>query len=271
MTRARLRQLGVSTLATVSAVICLTVGGSAAAAAGAGASASTGGGPLNVRTAPAVSGARVGTVRNGAGLTIACQVTGQRIVGWVRTTTAWDRLSDGHYVSDAYVRRDATPPPCPAARPAPPSSWVRPVDAPIWGGFRTPQRPTHDGDDLGALRNTPIRAAAAGTVVTAECDAAPTHNCDVDGSPAIAGCGWYVEIRHPDGSVTRYCHLIRRPSVTIGQAVALGQVLGFVGTSGNSSAPHLHFEVHTGYPATRQNAVDPVPFMSAHGAGLGQP
>jgi murein DD-endopeptidase MepM/ murein hydrolase activator NlpD len=50
----------------------------------------------------------------------------------------------------------------------------------------------------------------------------------------------------------------------------MGQLLGFVGTSGNSSAPHLHFEVHTGYPATRLNAVDPVPFMTAHAAPLGR-
>ena len=57
--------------------------------------------------------------------------------------------------------------------------------------------------------------------------------------------------------------------MSVGQVVALGQTLGFVGSSGNSGAPHLHFEVHTGYPATRANAVDPVPFMIAHGAPLG--
>jgi murein DD-endopeptidase MepM/ murein hydrolase activator NlpD len=103
-------------------------------------------------------------------------------------------------------------------------------------------------------------------VVTAECNASPTHVCDVDGSPAIAGCGWYMEIRHDDGTVTRYCHLIRRPSVNIGQRVAEGQVIGNAGRSGNAGAPHLHFEVHTGYPAVPANAVDPVPFMAAHGA-----
>ena len=91
----------------------------------------------------------------------------------------------------------------------------------------------------------------------------------MDGSAAILGCGWYVEVRHADNTVTRYCHMIRRPLVSVGQVVALGQTLGFVGSSGNSGAPHLHFEVHTGYPATRANAVDPVPFMIAHGAPLG--
>ena len=41
-----------------------------------------------------------------------------------------------------------------------------------------------------------------------------------------------------------------------------------VGTSGNSSGPHLHYEVHTGEPADRGNAIDPVPFMAARGAPL---
>jgi murein DD-endopeptidase MepM/ murein hydrolase activator NlpD len=149
------------------------------------------------------------------------------------------------------------------------TAWASPVSAPIWGGFRTAARPTHDGDDLGALRGTPVKAAAAGTVVTAECNASPTHNCDVDGSPAILGCGWYVEVRHAANTVTRYCRMGHRPLVTVGQVVTLGQILGYVGSSGNSSAPHLHFEVHTGYPATRLNAIDPVPFMVAHAAPLG--
>jgi murein DD-endopeptidase MepM/ murein hydrolase activator NlpD len=105
-------------------------------------------------------------------------------------------------------------------------------------------------------------------VVTAECNAAPTHGCDVDGSPAITGCGWYVEIRHAGDLVTVYCHLLRRPLVNVGQTVTAGQVIGNVGMSGNASAPHLHFEVHNGYPATRLNAIDPVPFMAAHAVAL---
>jgi murein DD-endopeptidase MepM/ murein hydrolase activator NlpD len=256
-------RLALTALAGAGAVLVLLLGTASVAEAATDATVRTEGGPLKIRSAPSLAGAILGTLPNRTRVTIACQQGGQQIVGSVRTTTAWDRLSDGHFVSDAYVARTGAAP----ATCAPPA-WVRPANAPFWGGFRTPQRPTHDGVDLGALRNSPIFAAAAGTVVTAECNASPTHVCDVDGSPAISGCGWYVEIQHPDNSVTRYCHLIRRPLVNVRQAVAAGQVLGYTGMSGNSSAPHLHFEVHTGYPAVPQNAVDPVPFMAAHGSPI---
>ena len=260
------------TVAGTAAVVGLVLAGTGVADAATTATVGTGGGPLKVRSAPALTAPVVGTLANNSRLSILCQQNGARVVGKVRTTAAWDRLADGRYVSDGYVRRTG-PAPATCAAPAPVAiatvTWAKPVTAPIWGGFRPPTRPTHDGDDLGALRGTPIGAAAAGTVVTAECNASPTHNCDVDGSAAILGCGWYVEVRHADNTVTRYCHMIRRPLVSVGQVVALGQTLGFVGSSGNSGAPHLHFEVHTGYPATRANAVDPVPFMIAHGAPLG--
>jgi len=254
----------------IGALLSLLLTGTGVASAATVATVRTEGGPLKVRATPSLTATIVGTLANNSGLTILCQQTGSNVVGRVRTTTGWDKLADGRYVSDAYVSRTG---PTPAACAAPvvasaPALWVKPVTAPIWGGFRPPQRPTQDGDDLGALRNTPIVAAAAGTVVTAECNASPTHNCDVDGSPAVLGCGWYVEVRHADNTVTRYCHMVRRPLVNVGQPVTVGQQLGFVGTSGNSSAPHLHFEVHTGYPATRANAIDPVPFMLAHGAPL---
>lgn len=258
------------TFVAAAVVVGLVLAGTGVADAATAATVGTEGGPLKVRSAPSLTAAVVGTVPNNGRVTILCQSTGAKVVGKVRTTTAWDKLGDGRYISDAYVRRTGTAPvACPAPTPPVVAAWASPVTAPIWGGFRTVARPTHDGDDLGALRGTPIRAAAAGVVVTSECNASPTHNCDVDGSPAVLGCGWYVEVRHADDTVTRYCHMGHRPLVTVGQTVTLGQILGYVGSSGNSSAPHLHFEVHTGYPATRLNAVDPVPFMISHGAPLG--
>jgi murein DD-endopeptidase MepM/ murein hydrolase activator NlpD len=71
------------------------------------------------------------------------------------------------------------------------------------------------------------------------------------------------------GTVTRYCHLLTRPALTEGQQLAAGDVIGVSGSSGNSSGPHLHFEVHLGGhdPAS---AVDPVPFMASAGAPVGQ-
>ncbi|HLV57553.1 MAG TPA: peptidoglycan DD-metalloendopeptidase family protein [Natronosporangium sp.] len=148
----------------------------------------------------------------------------------------------------------------------PPSGpWTPPVTAPVVSGFRTAQRPGHDGVDLGAARGTPVVAASAGTVTVVRCNVVPAgYGCDRDGSPAVRGCGWYVDLAHPGAVTTRYCHFGSRPPVRVGQPVLAGQVIGQVGSSGNSSGPHLHFEVHVG-----GQPVDPVEFMRRHGAPLG--
>jgi murein DD-endopeptidase MepM/ murein hydrolase activator NlpD len=153
--------------------------------------------------------------------------------------------------------------------------WTQPVHGTVGSGFRTPDRPGHNGVDLIVARGTPIHAAAAGVVTTVRCDAVDVRTgadwgCDRDGDPHLtAGCGWYVDIEHPGGIITRYCHQLVRPLVQVGQEVVAGQVMGVAGSSGHSSGPHLHYEVHLGdhTPAT---AVGPVPFMAAMGAPLDQ-
>jgi murein DD-endopeptidase MepM/ murein hydrolase activator NlpD len=153
-------------------------------------------------------------------------------------------------------------------------TWTQPVHGPVVSGFRTPQRPTHHGVDIAASTGTTIAAASAGTVTVVACQAiAPDgsdYGCDRDGSPAITGCGWYVEIAHGGGIMTRYCHLKARPQAFVGQSVAPGEPIGLVGTSGNSSGPHLHFEVHVNNRSSN-GAVGPELFMREHGAPLGQP
>jgi murein DD-endopeptidase MepM/ murein hydrolase activator NlpD len=264
----------------------------AATAAGTGTGAWAGtvstGSPLKVRAGATSAAASAGSLKNRSRVTITCQVHGQWIKGRVRGTDLWDRLSDGRYVSDAYVTHGSAkillcPPPAPLVPPAPAATdgpvadpqvtlitaqWVRPIPAAVSGGFRTLQRPEHDGVDIGTPKNTPIHAVAAGTVVTVRCNTSGT-TCDVDGSPSLSGCGWYVEIQHADSVITRYCHQIRQPVVTVGQKVTVGQIIGYSGTSGSSSGPHLHFEVHIGpAPARHDNAVDPIPFMAAHRAPI---
>jgi murein DD-endopeptidase MepM/ murein hydrolase activator NlpD len=255
-------------------------------------------GRLAVRVAATADSAQVDALKNKAKVSVVCQVRGdERIKGRVRTTDRWDRLTNGRYVSDAFVKRVkgiAVPPCAPTVVPAGPAAaypgigpttsvlsltgpaasfeqtrplWTLPVPPTVIGGFRTVARPGHDGVDLPHARNTPIVSAAAGTVVTVRCNTSGP-SCDVDGSPTTRGCGWYVEVRHRDDIVTRYCHLVRQPEVAVGDRVDAGQVLGFVGSSGHSSGPHLHFEVHFGDKANRHNAVDPVPFMRFVGAPL---
>ena len=232
--------------------------------------ARTGGTPLNMRATPSSSGTVMARLNNGLRMSIVCQVRAQTIRGTVRTTNLWDKLGNGYWVSDAYVARRSFPiPTCRGGGTTPVSkTWTQPVRAPLVSGFRTASRPAHDGVDLGAARNTPIVAANGGLVIRVVCNAS-TNNCDVDGSRSISGCGWYVEVQHALHYVTRYCHMVRRPSVVVGQRVRTGQLLGYVGTSGSSSGPHLHFEVHSGTPATRANAVPPIRIMQARGAPLG--
>jgi biotin carboxyl carrier protein len=146
------------------------------------------------------------------------------------------------------------------------SGWTAPVGAHIVSGFRTPERPAHNGVDLGASRNTPIRAAASGVVIRSLCD---VGGCDHDGSIGTPGCGWFVEVLHADQVITRYCHMNQRPFVNVGDRVTAGQVIGVVGTTGNSSGPHLHFEVHLDGDRSSRGAVNPEIFMAGKGAPLG--
>src|SRR5690349_5394506 len=69
--------------------------------------------PLNVRSGPAVWNSRVRTLPNGSPVSIDCQVKGQRIgAGTTRITDMWDRLTDGSYVSDAWISRAGDVPAC---------------------------------------------------------------------------------------------------------------------------------------------------------------
>jgi murein DD-endopeptidase MepM/ murein hydrolase activator NlpD len=64
--------------------------------------------------------------------------------------------------------------------------------------------------------------------------------------------------------MTRYCHLHTEPWVRLGDPVIAGQPIGTVGSTGHSSGPHLHYEVHLDGDAT-----NPQPWMADHGAPLG--
>jgi murein DD-endopeptidase MepM/ murein hydrolase activator NlpD len=151
------------------------------------------------------------------------------------------------------------------------AGWMAPVEGPIWSGFQTPERPTHNGVDIGAPRGATVVAASSGTVITSECNASlngQPYSCDVDGSPEVAGCGWYVNILHAGDYLTRYCHFGSAPLVKEGDVVQAGQILGYVGSSGRSSGPHLHFETHLNADRSAAGAVNPITFMQQMGAPL---
>jgi LysM repeat protein len=85
--------------------------------------------------------------------------------------------------------------------------------------------------DLGAARGTPIHAAADGMVIVAR------NNGAWNG-----GYGNYVVITHDNGTQTLYAHM-SHSIVSPGQPVSSGQIIGYVGSTGESTGPHLHFEV----------------------------
>lgn len=87
----------------------------------------------------------------------------------------------------------------------------------------------HRGIDIAGPVGTPIFAAGSGTVVTAGWNS--------------GGYGNMVDIRHPDGSMTRYAHNSRL-LVRAGQQVRQGQQIAEMGSTGYSTGPHLHFEIH---------------------------
>lgn len=89
----------------------------------------------------------------------------------------------------------------------------------------------HKGVDIAAPRGTSVFTAAEGRVIRTGYDA--------------GGYGNFVEVRHPNGLSTVYGHL-SRIDVASGHAVAAGQRIGLVGSTGYSTGPHLHFEVRRG-------------------------
>ena len=98
----------------------------------------------------------------------------------------------------------------------------------------TGQYGTHGGTDIGASYGSAIYAAGSGTVTTAYND-----------SGYNGGYGNYVMINHGGGVQTLYAHM-SVCSVSVGQYVSAGQVIGYVGSTGRSTGAHLHFEVWAG-------------------------
>ena len=116
------------------------------------------------------------------------------------------------------------------------SGFVAPVDGPhvITSSFSVREHPLfgytkmHPAIDLAKNQGSPIYAIAAGTVTTAVYGEAN---------------GYYVSLAHGSGYTSIYCHMTKY-IVSVGDSVTQGQVIGYVGSTGWSTGPHLHFELH---------------------------
>ena len=125
------------------------------------------------------------------------------------------------------------------ASPSDPVRFLRPLNAPMGDGFGWTGERWHNGIDFPASKGAVVGAAGRGTVAFAGWNA--------------AGYGYLVVVRHRLGYETWYAHLSRVAAVP-GTSVAGGSLLGYVGSTGYSTGPHLHFEARRfGTP------VDPMP------------
>ncbi|MET9885771.1 LysM peptidoglycan-binding domain-containing M23 family metallopeptidase [Streptomyces sp. NPDC006430] len=130
--------------------------------------------------------------------------------------------------------------------------------APVGGGISTQYKTPgamwssgyHTGVDFIASSGTTVRAVGAGTVVSAGWGGA---------------YGNEVIIRHADGKYSQYAHLSQL-SVSVGQSVSAGQTIGLSGSTGNSTGPHLHFEIRTG--PSYGSDIDPLAYLRSKGVSI---
>jgi murein DD-endopeptidase MepM/ murein hydrolase activator NlpD len=112
--------------------------------------------------------------------------------------------------------------------------FVLPMKGRLTSDYGYRKRPTggarryHRGIDIAAAYGTPIRSAAAGRVTKVSRSWAKGLN---------------IEIEHSGGYATAYFHL-HKSAVSVGEYVAQGELIAYEGNSGNSTGPHLHFEIH---------------------------
>ncbi|MFF8293409.1 peptidoglycan DD-metalloendopeptidase family protein [Streptomyces sp. NPDC016309] len=144
--------------------------------------------------------------------------------------------------------------PAQAAPQASGSGFTAPVDA----GVTTPYRASgsswssgyHTGVDFAASSGTTVKAVGPGTVVSAGWSGA---------------YGNEVVIQHADGNYSQYAHLSSL-SVSSGQTVGGGQQIGLSGSTGNSTGPHLHFEIRTS--PSYGSDIDPLAYLRQHGVSV---
>ena len=146
----------------------------------------------------------------------------------------------------------SVPPAAPPVRAV--SGWTHPLASgrQATSCYHTSRRPGHNGVDIPQTAGTPIRAAAAGVV---------TRRAYQE-----RGAGHYITIGHAGPFWTQYHHLRSQALLPQGAPVYLGQIIGYVGETGNATGPHLHFEVMSDYYGRH---VNPGPFMRDRGVDVG--
>jgi murein DD-endopeptidase MepM/ murein hydrolase activator NlpD len=205
---------------------------------------------LSVRDEPSAYGTVIGRIRQGKSVRIVeRQASWESLAGlrsvWVRVQAdGIDGWVFGGFLSSSGYTMSSDSLDKPFILPLDPSSYRRTSK---YGGRTHPisKVPSfHTGVDLAASGGTPIYAAADGVV-----EVQNDHT----------GYGILTVVRHENGLVSYYAHQRKRYKQA-GDRVAAGEVIGEVGTTGNSTGNHLHFEVRTNYNDTHFNPDLYVPF-----------
>ena len=132
--------------------------------------------------------------------------------------------------------------PAPVAKKA---DWVLPMSEPTSSCFGPRWGTEHKGIDFAGDENTPIHAVGAGEILAA--------------GWVYSGYGISVVVDHGNGFQTHYAHM-NKVNVSVGDHVNADDIIGWEGSTGDSTGPHLHFEVHKGM----WNQVDPASWMRDH-------
>jgi murein DD-endopeptidase MepM/ murein hydrolase activator NlpD/pimeloyl-ACP methyl ester carboxylesterase len=172
------------------------------------------------------------------------------------TYTVKVKITDRANNTSTEVQATITTLPCPRCTGTSTGGWTNPIhDYRVreTSGHRTPERPNHNGVDLNVGRDAngnvisgiPIYAAKDGTVEYARYNYTDAERWTPDGNGGYLDTSNYVIINHGNGVKTHYVHFqySQNPIVTIGQSVTINTVLGYMGNTGQSYGPHLHFGV----------------------------
>ena len=144
---------------------------------------------------------------------------------------------------------------------APTAGWSNPALGRLTSGYKSAARPGHLGWDVANYGGTPIYATASGTVRDIFTGRTPG---DKTQGPLPGRTGNSVHINHPNSLFSYYGHLTK-VLVSKGQKISCGQLVGTMGTTGNSTGNHLHFEIHS----PRLSTTNPRTFLSNRGISLG--
>ncbi|MDZ8089132.1 MAG: peptidoglycan DD-metalloendopeptidase family protein [Nostoc sp. DedQUE12b] len=161
-------------------------------------------------------------------------------LGKMRGTTVSPQVLPPLAAVDQYLPRpidELTPPPSSSTL-----AYTWPAKGTLTSGYGWRWGRMHKGIDVANSTGTPVVASAEGTILKAGWN--------------NGGYGNLVEIRHPDGSTTRYAHN-SKILVQPGQAVNQGETIALMGSTGHSTGPHTHFEIHR----SGKGAVNPIAML----------